>query len=69
MKEKYLKILKIFANKKSEKIYHLRTRDIADAAELTIYQARQRLEYLNGIGMVESVASGKGKSTIWKLIN
>ncbi|HGX4296995.1 TPA: FaeA/PapI family transcriptional regulator [Escherichia coli] len=46
----------------------LRTRDIADATNLTIYQARTYLETLRVLGVVEKVNGGKGTPGLWRLV-
>ncbi|EBS3610391.1 TPA: faeA-like family protein [Salmonella enterica] len=46
----------------------VRTRIIADAAGLTIYQARSYLEILQGTGVVEKTNSGKGVPGLWRLV-
>ncbi|HFV9619797.1 TPA: FaeA/PapI family transcriptional regulator [Salmonella enterica subsp. enterica serovar Muenchen] len=46
----------------------VRTRSIADAAGLTIYQARSYLEILQGTGLVEKTNSGKGVPGQWRLV-
>ncbi|CRF66541.1 FaeA-like protein [Salmonella enterica subsp. enterica serovar Typhi] len=44
-----------------------RTRKIADAIGLTIYQARVYLEALQSLGIVEKINAGKGVSGVWRL--
>lgn len=44
-----------------------RTREIADAVGLTIYQARLHLETLQSLGVVEKINSGKGVPGLWEL--
>ncbi|EEM2041215.1 faeA-like family protein [Salmonella enterica subsp. enterica serovar Kentucky] len=46
----------------------VRTRSIADAAGLTIYQARAYLVTLEGAGVVEKMNVGKGVSGRWRLV-
>ncbi|EBH8586343.1 faeA-like family protein [Salmonella enterica subsp. enterica serovar Abony] len=46
----------------------VRTRSIADAAGLTIYQARAYLVTLEGAGVVEKMNAGKGVSGRWRLV-
>ncbi|HGE5896442.1 TPA: FaeA/PapI family transcriptional regulator [Escherichia coli] len=46
----------------------LRTRDIADATDLTIYQVRTYLENLRAFGRVEKVNGGKGTPGLWRLV-
>ncbi|MBW5824463.1 hypothetical protein H0I68_05245 [Yersinia kristensenii] len=43
------------------------TRDISDAMNLTIYQARQFLMSLNVSGVVSRTAGGKGGKVLWSL--
>lgn len=44
------------------------TREIADAVELTIYQARGYLEVLQSSSVVEKVNSGQGRPGVWRLL-
>ncbi|HHU1818854.1 TPA: FaeA/PapI family transcriptional regulator [Escherichia coli] len=44
-----------------------RTREIADAVGLTIYQTRLYLEALQSLGVVEKINSGKGVPGLWEL--
>lgn len=44
-----------------------RTREVADAVGLTIYQARPHLEALQSFGVVEKINSGKGVPGVWGL--
>ncbi|EAM1080880.1 regulator [Salmonella enterica] len=46
----------------------LKTRDIADATGLTIYQARTYLEQLHTAGVVGKVNIGKGVPGLWRLL-
>ncbi|EHJ4986717.1 faeA-like family protein [Salmonella enterica] len=46
----------------------VRTRSIADAAGLTIYQARAYLVTLEDAGVVEKMKAGKGVSGRWRLV-
>ncbi|EIM4159790.1 faeA-like family protein [Salmonella enterica subsp. enterica serovar Newport] len=46
----------------------VRTRSIADAAGLTIYQARAYLVTLEGAGVAEKMNAGKGVSGRWRLV-
>uniref|UniRef100_UPI0021BDFFB5 FaeA/PapI family transcriptional regulator n=1 Tax=Salmonella enterica TaxID=28901 RepID=UPI0021BDFFB5 len=46
----------------------VRTRSIADAAGLTIYQARAYLVTLEDAGVVEKMNAGKGVSGRWLLV-
>lgn len=43
------------------------TRDISDAVDLTIYQARQFLISLSVSGVVNRTAGGKGGRVLWSL--
>ncbi|WP_371867117.1 FaeA/PapI family transcriptional regulator [Escherichia albertii] len=45
-----------------------RTREIADAVGLTIYQALFYLKTLQLFGVVEKVNTGKGVSGVWRLL-
>ncbi|ENP0141396.1 faeA-like family protein [Escherichia coli] len=45
----------------------LSTRQIADATNMTIYQARQYLIALNEAGVVGRTGGGKGGRTLWSL--
>lgn len=44
------------------------TREIANAVELTIYQARGHLEVLQSSCVVEKVNSGRGVPGQWRLL-
>ncbi|EFA4889282.1 faeA-like family protein [Escherichia coli] len=44
-----------------------RTREVADAVGLTIYQTRLHLEALQSLDVVEKINSGKGVPGIWRL--
>ncbi|HAY0584023.1 TPA: faeA-like family protein [Escherichia coli] len=44
-----------------------RTREVADAVGLTIYQTRLHLEALQSFGVVEKINSGKGVPGAWGL--
>lgn len=44
-----------------------RTREVADAVGLTIYQIRLHLEALQSLDVVEKINSGKGVPGIWRL--
>ncbi|MBJ4905014.1 faeA-like family protein [Salmonella enterica subsp. enterica serovar Rissen] len=46
----------------------VRTRSKADAAGLTIYQARAYLVTLEDAGVVEKMNAGKGVSGRWRLV-
>lgn len=69
MKENYIKIIQYLLKQKGVNMLQIKTRDVADAVELTIYQARQHLIHLNKAGIVERVTQGRGRSTLWQLIN
>ncbi|EFK4582233.1 FaeA/PapI family transcriptional regulator [Escherichia coli] len=43
------------------------TRDVAIATDLTIYQARQRLNYLKNAGIVIQKSFGRGTANIWEI--
>lgn len=44
------------------------TREIADAAGVTIYQAREYLEVLQSSSVVEKVNSGRGRPGVWRVL-
>ncbi|HFI2807497.1 TPA: FaeA/PapI family transcriptional regulator [Escherichia coli] len=44
-----------------------RTREVADAVGLTIYQTRLHLEALQSFGVVVKINSGKGVPGVWGL--
>ncbi|HCM1960405.1 TPA: transcriptional regulator PefI [Salmonella enterica subsp. houtenae serovar 43:z4,z23:-] len=46
----------------------VKTRDIADAAGLSIYQVRSYLEQLRAVGVLEKVNGGKGVPGLWRLL-
>ncbi|ECG3145599.1 regulator [Salmonella enterica subsp. enterica serovar Weybridge] len=68
MKESYIKIMSFLLKNKENKLAPAQTREIADAAGLSIYQARQHLEYLCAAGLVRKISSGRGRSACWRLI-
>lgn len=45
-----------------------RTREIADAVGVTIYQIRGRLETLQSAGLAEKVNFGRGRPGQWRLL-
>lgn len=67
MKKTHCLIVSFLLNRKKHTDSPVKTREIADAIDLTIYQARQQMEYLNQFGVVERVTSGKGRATLWRL--
>ncbi|EAR5684126.1 regulator [Salmonella enterica] len=46
----------------------VKTRDIADAAGLSIYQVRSYLEQLRVVGVLEKVNVEKGVPGLWRLL-
>lgn len=68
MKDIYKEIVEyIVYQKNSGEKETFRTREIADAVGLTIYQARLHLETLQSLGVVEKINSGKGVPGLWEL--
>ncbi|HEI6731327.1 TPA: hypothetical protein SJ159_004605 [Yersinia enterocolitica] len=67
MKKNHCLIMSFLLNKRKINSEPVKTREIADAIGLTIYQARQQLEYLQKYGLVERVALGRGRSALWRV--
>lgn len=67
MKKTYCIIIRFLLSRKKYTDTPAKTREIADAAGLTIYQARQQMEYLYHSGVVERVTSGRGRAALWRL--
>lgn len=68
MKDVYKEIISFISCQKNErKVEFLKTREIADAIGLTIYQTRSCLEVLCSLGIVEKINTGKGVSGVWGL--
>ncbi|WP_274540465.1 FaeA/PapI family transcriptional regulator [Escherichia coli] len=66
MKEIYKEIVEYMKmNSGTKKTF--RTREVADAVGLTIYQTRLHLEALQSFGVVEKINSGKGVPGAWGL--
>ncbi|CAD5837175.1 FaeA/PapI family transcriptional regulator [Escherichia coli] len=66
MKEIYKEIVEYMKmNSGTKKTF--RTREVADAVGLTIYQTRLHLEALQSFGVVEKINSGKGVPGVWGL--
>lgn len=49
-------------------VVFLSTRDVADAANITVYQAREYLESLAGAGIVDRTPAARGVSVLWFLL-
>ncbi|EGJ8836528.1 FaeA/PapI family transcriptional regulator [Escherichia coli] len=67
MKIKKMQIMRILLSKKKEGGESIKTRDIANMADITIYQARQQLEHLHQHGLVERTNRGRGRAVQWKI--
>ncbi|EHY3137799.1 regulator [Escherichia coli] len=65
MKKNHCLIVSFLLEKRKCSNEPVKTRDVADAFGLTIYQARQQLEYLSQFGVVKRGALGKGRPTLW----
>lgn len=64
----YKEIVGFMAHQKNSKGKEtFRTREVADAVGLTIYQTRLHLEALQSLDVVEKINSGKGVPGIWRL--
>nr|WP_015059608.1 transcriptional regulator PefI [Salmonella enterica]AFC60968.1 putative regulatory protein [Salmonella enterica subsp. enterica serovar Enteritidis] len=61
-------IISIIRERQSADDAPVKTRDIADAAGLSIYQVRSYLEQLRAVGMLEKVNAGKGVPGLWRLL-
>lgn len=66
MKEIYKEIVEYMKMSSGAK-KTFRTREVADAVGLTIYQTRLHLEALQSFGVVEKINSGKGVPGVWGL--
>lgn len=66
-KDNYSAIIDVIKNELVCGNSWLSTRQIADAANMTIYQARQYLIALNEAGVVGRTGGGKGGKTRWSL--
>lgn len=62
------RIVEFLENQKKSFSKTFSTREIADTAGLTIYQARGYLETLQSSGVVEKVNSGRGRPGMWRLL-
>ena len=68
VKDVYKEIVEYMAYQKSSGTKEtFRTREVADAVGLTIYQTRLHLEALQSLDVVEKINSGKGVPGIWRL--
>ena len=68
MTDVYKEIVEYMAYQKSSGTKEIfRTREVADAVGLTIYQTRLHLEALQSFGVVEKINSGKGVPGVWGL--
>ncbi len=67
MKKNHSLIVRFLISKKNVGVDNVSTREIADSIELTIYQARQQLEYLCQYGVVERISMGRGRPTMWRI--
>ncbi len=61
-------IISIIRERQSADNAPVKTRDIADAAGLSIYQVRSYLEQLRAVGVLEKVNAGKGVPGLWRLL-
>lgn len=46
----------------------LSARDIAEAAGITVYQARECLENLSGAGIIDRIPASRGVPVLWFLL-
>ena len=68
VKDVYKEIVEYMAYQKSSGTKEtFRTREVAEAVGLTIYQTRLHLEALQSLDVVEKMNSGKGVPGIWRL--
>ncbi|ECE8688913.1 TPA_asm: regulator [Salmonella enterica subsp. enterica serovar Enteritidis] len=61
-------IISIIRERQSADDAPVKTRDIADAVGLSIYQVRSYLEQLRDVGVLEKVNAGKGVPGLWRLL-
>ncbi|EBG2418911.1 transcriptional regulator PefI [Salmonella enterica subsp. enterica serovar Saintpaul] len=61
-------IISIIRERQSADDAPVKTRDIADAVGLSIYQVRSYLEQLRDVGALEKVNAGKGAPGLWRLL-
>ncbi|EBQ5842053.1 regulator [Salmonella enterica subsp. enterica serovar Brandenburg] len=61
-------IISIIRERQSADDAPVKTRDIADAVGLSIYQVRSYLEQLRDVGVLEKVNAGKGAPGLWRLL-
>ncbi|EGK3351329.1 transcriptional regulator PefI [Salmonella enterica] len=61
-------IISIIRERQSADDAPVKTRDIADAVGLNIYQVRSYLEQLRDVGVLEKVNAGKGAPGLWRLL-
>lgn len=63
----YANIVKYMRQCRDEGRLPLKTRVVADAMDLNIYQARKYLENLTSAQVVYQIKKGRGCSTLWSL--
>lgn len=68
MKVNYVNILLYLLQRKKSHEAVVETREVADAVGLSIYQARQHLEFLASKGLIQKINSGRGRPNTWKVI-
>ncbi|EKF5700061.1 transcriptional regulator PefI [Salmonella enterica subsp. enterica serovar Newport] len=61
-------IISIIRERQSADDAPVKTRDIADAVGLSIYQVRSYLEQLRDVGVLEKVNVEKGVPGLWRLL-
>lgn len=49
-------------------VVFLSTRDVAEAAGITVYQAREYLENLSVAGIIDRTPANRGMSVLWFLL-
>lgn len=68
IKDKYEYVI-TFMKKHNASVKPLKTREIADGCNMTVYMALNYLRELSRQGIVEPDRSGKGSAIYWYLVN
>jgi len=68
IKDKYEHVI-IFMKKHNASVKPLKTREIADGCNMTVYMALNYLRELSRQDIVEPDRSGKGSAIYWYLVN
>ncbi|MEC5283316.1 FaeA/PapI family transcriptional regulator [Escherichia coli] len=68
IKDRYEQVI-TFMKKRNASVKPLKTREVADACNMTVYMALNYLRELNRLGIVEPDRRGKGCAICWYLVN